>query len=402
MRSLINDEMAKEPRSNIYKIAFLVSLSCVLQACESLIPHPVPGLRLGLANVITLIVLVNLGFKHALEVAVLRTLLSSFVMGSFMSPGFILSFSAAVVSTLAMGFFYRLACFYKHLRVSIIGISILGALIHNLTQLYLAYFLLIKHPGIFVFLPWLCIGAIAMGWLTGICAAKVCLKLEQAQAQPADRARLDYAGIALGQYCPGNSFVHRLPAQIKIAVIFLFSLIALVSNNLWFYAGLFLFLALTAIISAVSFSSIILKLRRYAFLLFASFLLPACFNSGKHILSQIGYVKITSEGLNAGIIFTLRAFLLIMMSSLLSRTTSPKELAGGLSRILAPFGFYGRRAADIISVSWTAVPVFWEMAKNSAGALGVRRLKDPRNFVPFLSEFIAALYLETDRIPAED
>ena len=48
---------AKE-KNNVYKIAGLVALSCVLQISESLIPHPIPGLRLGLANVITLITLV--------------------------------------------------------------------------------------------------------------------------------------------------------------------------------------------------------------------------------------------------------------------------------------------------------------------------------------------------------
>ncbi len=82
----------------IYKIALLVSISCVLQISESLIPHPIPGLRLGLANMVGLIALVNLGFLSALEIAILRTILSSFIMGTFMSPNFIMIFSAAAIS----------------------------------------------------------------------------------------------------------------------------------------------------------------------------------------------------------------------------------------------------------------------------------------------------------------
>ncbi|MGD8227690.1 MAG: Gx transporter family protein, partial [Desulfobacteraceae bacterium] len=146
--------MMEFKRTNkIYKIALLVSLACVLQISESLIPHPIPGLRLGLANMLTLTALVTLGFRYALEIAILRTLLSSLIMGTFMSPAFILSFSGAVVSTLLMGFSYWLSTLHSRYRLSLIGISIIGAFSHNMVQLYLAYLILVKHGGIFVFLP---------------------------------------------------------------------------------------------------------------------------------------------------------------------------------------------------------------------------------------------------------
>ena len=93
----------------VYKIALLVAFACVLQIAESLIPHPIPGLRLGLANMLTLTAMVVLGFRYAMEVAVLRTVLSAFIMGTFLSPTFILSISGAVLSTLVMGFFYWLS-----------------------------------------------------------------------------------------------------------------------------------------------------------------------------------------------------------------------------------------------------------------------------------------------------
>ena len=103
---------------NIYQVALLVALACVLQISESLIPHPIPGLRLGLANMITLTALVVLGFKYALEIAILRTILSSFILGTFMSPGFFLSFAGAIISTLVMGFFFWLSCFHDRYGLS--------------------------------------------------------------------------------------------------------------------------------------------------------------------------------------------------------------------------------------------------------------------------------------------
>jgi len=54
--------------TRMYKVALLVSMACVLQISESLIPHPIPGLRLGLANMLTLVALVTLGFRYALQI----------------------------------------------------------------------------------------------------------------------------------------------------------------------------------------------------------------------------------------------------------------------------------------------------------------------------------------------
>jgi len=371
-----------------------------------MIPHPIPGLRLGLANVITLISLVTMGFGYALEITILRTILGSFIMGTFMSPAFILSFSGGLLSTLIMGLFYWLSSFDKRYRLSIVGISIAGALTHNTVQLYLAYLLLVKHPGIFVFLPWLSIGAVIMGWFTGICAGKVCRKLEEARGEhdPAvERVHTDYSNLILNHYSPGRSFIHRLPAQMKIISIFILSLVILIFNNFWLYLGLFFFLAVIIMISQSSFSFLFLGVKRYTSLLFASFLFPIFFNSGKHVLSQIAYLKITAEGLQTGILFVARIIFLILLGALLARTTSPKELAKGLSKVLSPlraFGISAERTAAIFSLSWMAIPVFFEMARGIIRESDLKKVKNLSNLIPLLSDFITRFYLETEQAGA--
>jgi heptaprenyl diphosphate synthase len=97
-----------------------------------------------------------------------------------MSPGFILSFAAAIASTLIMGLLYWLSGVHQRCRFSIIGISIVGAFCHNMVQLAMAYLILIKHSGIFVFFPWLSIGSLATGWVVGIVAGGVCRQLAKA------------------------------------------------------------------------------------------------------------------------------------------------------------------------------------------------------------------------------
>ncbi|MDO8603659.1 MAG: Gx transporter family protein [Candidatus Omnitrophota bacterium] len=387
--------------NNIYKVALLVSLACVLQIAESLIPHPVPGLRLGLANIITLVALVNLGFGYSLEITVLRTVLSSFIMGTFMSPGFILSFAAGVMSTLTMGFLYWLTRTTKQRLFSIVGISVAGALVHNIVQLGLAYLILVKHAGIFIFLPWLSIGAVFIGWFTGAVSSRICLKLKETEdCRVAPKVRREYQGLKLNHYVAGNSVIHQILPEIKIAGVIMLSLAVLFFNSLWFYAVLFVFFAAAAI-STTSFQYLFSSARRCSSLIFVSFLFPVFFNSGKHVVSHFAYFNITSEGLNTGIIFALRLVCLIWASSLLARTTSPEDLGRGLSRILSPLkplGISGKRVAAILSLSWTAIPIFWEIARASIRELDLKKTKDPRNLITFMSDIIVNLYLETSEL----
>jgi len=390
-------------QNNIYKIALLVSLSCVLQISESYIPHPVPGLRLGLANIMTLLALVDLGFKASLEVAILRTIVSSFMMGTFMSPTFILSFSGALISAFIMGSFYRLARTYKRFHLSIVGISILGALSHNAVQLYLAYLLLIRHKAIFIFLPWLSIGALIMGWVTGVAAGRICCRLKEMERQEAEAKECMMSSFTWRpqHYAPSNSFFHRLPAQTKIISLLILSLAVLVVSHFLFYLGLFFALIMIAVISQTSFDFLLSRVRKCTSLVFASFFFPVFFNSGKHVLLNTDHFRITYEGLNTGALFAFRIIFLIAASSLLIRITSPEDLTQGLARVLSPlkvFGVSKKRIATILSLSWMAIPVFWDMARNTLRKARVKEVRNLSGLIALLVDFIVGFYLETEQI----
>jgi len=161
-------------KKRIVYISFLIALASVLQIVESLFPHPLPWLRLGLANMITLTSLVIFGYAVAVQVAALRAILSSFLLGTFFAPSFFLSFSGALMSALVMGGVYSLGRMGKGnpsprypFGFSIVGVSILGALTHNLTQLFVAYFFLVRHKGLFIILPFLIVAAVVTGFITG-------------------------------------------------------------------------------------------------------------------------------------------------------------------------------------------------------------------------------------------
>ncbi len=145
-------------------LAMLTSVAVVLHLVELSLPNPTPWLRLGLANIIILSVLATYGLKEGLVVNVLRIVLGSFISGNLLGPTFILSLSGGLSSILAMWLTLSFAGRY----FSLIGVSLIGAYTHTITQLGVAYWVLIKHYGIFYLLPVFLGVALLTGFLNGL------------------------------------------------------------------------------------------------------------------------------------------------------------------------------------------------------------------------------------------
>ncbi|MEW6117378.1 MAG: Gx transporter family protein [Nitrospirota bacterium] len=143
-----------------YRIALLSAYALALHGFEALIPSPVPWLRLGLSNIITLVTLFFYGLKPALMVTMIRVLLGSLLLGTFLGPAFFLSLGGGLAGTLSMGIITALFP-----RVfSMMGVSMIGAFFHNVAQLVIAYVLFVQRiEGILAVAPFL----IAAGTLTG-------------------------------------------------------------------------------------------------------------------------------------------------------------------------------------------------------------------------------------------
>ncbi|MGE5676853.1 MAG: Gx transporter family protein [Pseudomonadota bacterium] len=143
-------------------MGILVSQALILHLIERMIPVPVPvpGIKLGLANAISLMAIVFFGTKEALVVVALRTFLGS-VFGGGVSA-FIYSLIGGCVSALAM------AIMYKHFRklFSLPAISVVGAIFHNVGQILVAS-LIVQNMKLFYYLPVLLISAVITGLFIG-------------------------------------------------------------------------------------------------------------------------------------------------------------------------------------------------------------------------------------------
>lgn len=150
----------------IVTLAILVALALALHVAERMIPLPilpVPGVKLGLANVVTLVAIFLLPWHEVVVFVLVRTFLSSLFGGGL--SGFMFSLSGGLLSMVVM----MLLCYRAAHFVSLPAISVVGALFHNIGQLLVAA-LLVRTIGIFLYLPLLIVAAgltgLAVGYTT--------------------------------------------------------------------------------------------------------------------------------------------------------------------------------------------------------------------------------------------
>ena len=142
--------------------------------------------------------------------------------------------------------------------------------------------------------------------------------------------------MILGRYIPGNSIVHRLDPRSKLVAMILLILIVFWANNPITNLILFVATGIFVALSEVPLSFFIKGLRSMFFLIAFTTLFQLFFISGGHVLFEMGFIKITSYGIEqAGIIFC-RFVLIIFFSTLLTLTTMPLSLATAVESLLGP------------------------------------------------------------------
>jgi heptaprenyl diphosphate synthase len=145
--------------------SLLISLALVLSFIERFIPLnllvPVPGLKLGFANIVTMFALFYLDIPSAITITALRCVLASIIFGGMSS--LIYSLSGAFFALIIM---ILLKTGYKK-TFSLVGISMGGAAAHNSGQI-IAASLMMKNTAVFAYLPVLLFTGIATGLITAI------------------------------------------------------------------------------------------------------------------------------------------------------------------------------------------------------------------------------------------
>ena len=165
------------PDKRLINMALLIALGVILHRVEALLPLPAPWIKLGLANVMTLLALVFLGFREALIVTGGRIVLGAIVGGTFLGPTFFLSFAGGLAAIFAMALVYRKGAG----PFSLIGVSVVGAIAHILAITFSVYWVFIPQNAFLHLLPIFLSLALVSGVLTGIGANILSRQLTEAK-----------------------------------------------------------------------------------------------------------------------------------------------------------------------------------------------------------------------------
>jgi heptaprenyl diphosphate synthase len=155
------------PSADDHRIARLAALAIGLAVLEAGVPLPLPGVKPGLANVVTLLVLARYGLRDAAWVSLLRVTGAGLILGTFLSPGFVLSLAGALASLAVLALAIRLP------GVGPVGQSILASFAHVGGQLAVVYGWLIPSPGVLYLAPVFAGAALLFGTVNGLVAARL-------------------------------------------------------------------------------------------------------------------------------------------------------------------------------------------------------------------------------------
>ncbi|MCM1105803.1 MAG: Gx transporter family protein [Blautia sp.] len=150
----------------IAKIGMYIAVAMICSYIETLVPvsFGIPGIKLGLANLVVLLTLYTMGAKEALLVSVLRIVLTGFLFGNMFS--ILYSLAGGLLSFLVMWLLKRGG------KLSCVSVSVAGGISHNIGQLLVAA-LIVENYHIFYYAPALLIAGLLTGLVTGILSQEI-------------------------------------------------------------------------------------------------------------------------------------------------------------------------------------------------------------------------------------
>lgn len=183
--------------------------------------------------------------------------------------------------------------------------------------------------------------------------------------------------VVLGQYIPGDSLIHRLDPRAKLISAVWFILLIFMASHWWTIALLAATVLIAAKLSNIPIRYYIDGLKPLMVLILITVLFQLVFSQGDTVLFEIGWLRITQEGIYSAILIILRFVMIVLMSTILTLTTTPLEIADGIEALLNPLKKLKvpvQEIALILSIALRFVPTLMqetEKIMNAQRARGV-------------------------------
>ncbi len=180
--------------------------------------------------------------------------------------------------------------------------------------------------------------------------------------------------ITLGQYYPCDSPLHRLDPRVKITAALVYIVSLFFVRDFPGFAYVTLCLAVLVALSRVPLSFLFRGMKAIFLIILFTFAANLFLTDGS-VLWQLGFLRVTSEGLYRAAFMALRLILLIVGSSLLTLTTKPMALTDGIESLLSPFrriGLPAHELAMMMSIALRFIPTLMEEADKIMKAQSAR------------------------------
>ena len=166
MQSPANSPRRRSGAQAVAHIALMAALALIFSYVEAIIPYNpgIPGIKLGIANIVTLIALYKFGWKDAAAVSVIRIVVAGLLFNGVF--GMLYALAGAFVSMIGMILLKKTNLF------SVVGVSMAGGVLHNVGQLLIAA-LIIEDSRIFFYFPVLMFSGIVAGIAIGVAATLI-------------------------------------------------------------------------------------------------------------------------------------------------------------------------------------------------------------------------------------
>ncbi len=214
--------------------------------------------------------------------------------------------------------------------------------------------------------------------------------------------------ITLGQYFPGDTAVHNLDPRTKILIALCYIVVVFCVQNPLGYVALAIFIGASVYISKIPPMTVVKGLKPIMVFIVITGLFNL-FLTGGDVVWQLGFLKITKEGIRFAVFMVLRLIFLILGTSMLTLTTSPISLTDGMERLLRPFKKIGVPAHELsmmMSIALRFIPTLMEETDKIMKAQAARGadiesgslIKRAKAMVPILVPLFVGAFRRADEL----
>lgn len=214
--------------------------------------------------------------------------------------------------------------------------------------------------------------------------------------------------ISIGQYFPGDSFIHKLDPRVKLYSVLLFILSIFFVKNFLMYIPIAIFIFMAIFVAKLPIKMILKSLKSVMFIVLMTVVFNIFLTPGE-IVFKFWIFSVTKEGITISLFMAIRIFLLILGTSVLTLTTSPIALADGLEYVMKPLekiGFPSHAVAMMMTIALRFIPTILEemdkiiKAQSSRGAdfESGNLFKRAKNLVPILVPLFINAFKRADEL----